>query len=106
MHVSKDKIKMGVTNYIDNELGRKADGIGKFAVYFMIPRINRNVDQMIDNYKDNVLFSDMVEEDEIDIDKLYDDAKEAMRKAGHVTIMNITFNEEDIDSLYRYIIGG
>ena len=75
-------------------------------IYFMIPRVPNNATELMGKYKDNPLLSDMFEDDQIDIYKAYESAKDAMRRTGKMQIMNVTFNEDDIESLYRYIMGG
>ena len=43
------------------------------------------------------------ENNNLDIDKFYSMAKEAIKKSGQFEFMDIIFNETDIDKLYAYI---
>jgi hypothetical protein len=45
----------------------------------------------------------MDENGNIELDKVYSQAKEAIQKSGQFEMYNIIFNETDIDKLYGYI---
>ena len=48
MAVTLQQVKAGVNSYVDAELGRKAQGVTKFGVYFMLPRVDKMVDKSCD----------------------------------------------------------
>lgn len=106
MYVNTQQIQIGVTNFIENEIAKKAVGANKFMVYFAMPIINKKIIQYIDTYSKNTLTKDMFDENNnVDIDTVYNMAKSAVRKSGQFMMYGIVFNENDIDKLYAYIKG-
>ena len=106
MFVSIEKVQVGISNYIENEIAKKAVGFNKFAVYFAMPIINNKVTKYIESFSDNPLTKDMFDENKnIDLDKVYNMAKNAVQKSGQFVYFGIMFNETDIDKLYNYIKG-
>lgn len=104
MIVNMQQVQRGIINFIDNELGQKAIGINKFAIYFMLPQIPNKISNLYGTYKNNPMFKDFfIENGDVDLDKLYATTKEAIRKSGQVEYMGIIFNESDVDKLYNYI---
>lgn len=104
MKVNVQQVQRGIINFIDNELGQKAVGINKFAIYFLLPQIPNKINALYGTYKNNPMFKDFFDESgNVDLDKLYNTSKEAIRKSGQVEYMGIIFNESDIDKLYNYI---
>ena len=104
MIVTIEQIQNGVLKYIDMEIGAKATGFTKFAVYFMLPKASKTVVDLVNQYRDNPLFKDYVDESgNIRLDDLYNSAKTAISKTGQFTIFGLIFNETDIDKLYEYI---
>ena len=104
MYVNTQQIQIGVTNFIENEIAKKAVGANKFMVYFAMPIINKKIIQYIDTYSKNTLTKDMFDENNnVDIDTVYNMAKSAVRKSGQFMMYGIVFNENDIDKLYSYI---
>ena len=103
--VSKQQIHNGVMNYIDNEIGRKAVGYNKFAIYFAMPTISKKVNQYLNDLSSNPLMKDMTVGEMIDVDALYQNGKNAIQKSGSFEYFGIIFNEIDIDKLYTYIKG-
>lgn len=107
MLVNVQQIQRGLASYIENEIARQAAGVKKFTVYFMIPQITTKVGNVIVSLQDNDLTKDMFDENgNIELDTVYSQAKEAIRKTGQIELAGIVFNESDIDSLYSYISGG
>jgi hypothetical protein len=106
MFVNTDQIQMGVTNFMENELGKKATGVNKFFVYMAMPLVNKKVSQYLNDFSSNALTKDFFDENNnVDIDKIYNMAKTAIQKSGQFTYYGIIFNESDIDKLYTYIRG-
>ena len=102
MAVTLQQVKAGVNSYVDAELGRKAQGVTKFGVYFMLPRVDKMVDKSCD--ENNSLFADMFDESgNVDIDAVYDAAKTAMDRTGQIEMYGFRFGRSDIDMLYDYI---
>ena len=106
MYINKEQIQIGVTNYVENEIGKKAVGFNKFATYFAMPIINKKVVNYIDSFAKNPLTKDLFDENEnLNIDEVYNMAKNAVQKSGQFLYMGILFNESDIDKLYTYVRG-
>ena len=106
MYVNKEQIQIGVTNFIENEIGKKAVGVNKFITYFSLPIINKKLSNYIDTFATNLMTSDMFDENRnLNIDEVYNVAKSAVQKSGQFSFLGIIFNETDIDKLYNYIRG-
>lgn len=103
MKVNAEQIKKGLTNYIDEEIANKSNGLRQFVVYMAIPMIRRNAEELMNKYADNPLFNGFIDGDEVELDEVYDMAKEAMRKTGKVEISGILFDDGDLDKLYEHI---
>lgn len=106
MYVNKEQIQIGVNNFIENEIGKKAVGFNKFITYFSLPIINKKLSNYIDTFATNPMTSDMFDENRnLNIDEVYNAAKSAVQKSGQFSFLGIIFNETDIDKLYNYIRG-
>ena len=106
MFVNEQQVQLGISNFIENEIAKKAVGINKFMTYLALPIINKKVLQYIETYSQNPLTKDIFDENRnVDIDVLYNMAKSAVQKSGQFVMYGIVFNETDIDKLYLYIKG-
>ena len=106
MFVNTQQVQIGVTNFIENEIAKKAVGFNKFAVYFAMPIINKKLTSYIESFSSNPLTKDLFDENNnVDIDAVYNMAKSAVQKSGQFVYFGIMFNENDIDKLYTYIRG-
>lgn len=106
MFVNTEQIKIGVNNFIENELGKKATGFNKFAVYFMMPIIDKKIESYVNSFSQNELIKDMFDENgNVDLDRVYNMGKDAIRKSGQFQLYGIIFTETDIDKLYSSIRG-
>ena len=106
MIISVDKAKNALIAYLENEIARKATGLQKFATYFVIGSISGKADKLLSGLQDNEVVKMLGVFDEngnIKIDEVYTSAKQAMEKSGTVTIYGVTFNSEDVETLYRYM---
>jgi hypothetical protein len=104
MFVNTEQIQIGTTNFIEQEIAKKAVGANKFFVYFAMPMVNKKVGQYIDNFSQNPLTKELFDENRnVNIDELYNMAKNAVSKSGQFVYYGIVFNETDIDKLYNYI---
>lgn len=104
MFVNTNQIQVGLTNFIEAEIGAKATGIQKFGTYFMLPIINNKVVNFVNSFKDNEFTRDFFNTNgDVDLDALYNMSKQAIQKSGQFTVAGIIFNESDIDKLYSYI---
>jgi allophanate hydrolase subunit 1 len=106
MFVNTQQVQLGLTNFVENEIAKKAVGLNKFMVYFAMPIISKKVMQYVDAYSKDPLTKDMFDDNRnIDIDTIYNMAKTAVQRSGQFTMYGIVFNETDIDKLYSYIKG-
>ena len=104
MYVNTEQVQIGVTNFIDQEIGSKAVGFQKFAIYFVLPKVNKVVANYMHQLKDNPIMSDMFNENgDVNLDDLYNTAKQAVRKSGQFAVYGVILNETDIDRIYSYI---
>lgn len=101
--VSLPQISKGIATFIEQELIVHGNGKQKFVMYFLIPQIPRKVEELFRQYKDNMLISDFIKPEGIDIESLYRTSKEAINKSGSVELLGIILNEQDVDKLYGYI---
>lgn len=101
--VSLPQISKGLITFIEQELIVKATGKQKFIMYFLIPQIPQKVEQLFDQYKENMIINTFIKDGGIDLNELYSTTKAAMQKSGNVELFGIIFNENDIDKLYEYI---
>ena len=102
MVVNVEQVQAGVLNFIEKEIASKAVGVKKFGIYFLLPTIKNKVVTYLSSVKGLVpeLFD---ENNNIEIDKVYGFAKDAIKKSGQFEFMGIIFNETDVDKLYSYI---
>ena len=104
MFVNTEQVQVGVANFIENEIAKKAVGANKFFIYFALPIVNKKIVQYVDTFATNPITKDMFDENKnIDIDTVYSMAKNAVQKSGQFVVYGIVFNETDIDKLYTYI---
>jgi hypothetical protein len=104
MIVNIQQIERGVQKYVEMEIAQKAVGLQKFATYFLIPQIPKKVEELFSKHKDGIIIKDFLDENaNIDIDRLYNDSKQAIQRSGQFEMFGIVFNEMDIDKLYDYI---
>ena len=107
MYVNTEQIQIGVTKFIENEIGNKAQGVNKFMTFFALPIITSKIPQYVDSFSNNMFTKEMFNENKhVDLDKIYEHSKKAIQKSGQFVFMNIVFSETDIDKLYNYIKGG
>ena len=104
MFVNTEQIQIGTINFIENEIAKKSTGANKFFVYFSMPIISKKINQYIISFSQNPLTKDMFDENQkIDLEVVYNMAKDAIKKSGQFVLYGIIFNENDIDKLYTYI---
>lgn len=107
MFVNLEQIQLGITNYVENEIAKKAVGANKFLTYMAMPFIAKKVQGYMDSLSSNELTKELFDDQKnVDIDKVYNLAKDAARKSGQFVMYGIVFNETDIDKLYSYIRRG
>lgn len=106
MFVNTEQILLGVNNFIENEIAKKAVGANKFAVYFAMPIVTKKITQYLDNFSSNELTKEMFDEDKnLDLNAIYNMAKKAIQRSGAFVYCGVRFDESDVDKLYTYIRG-
>lgn len=107
MFVNIEQVQIGITNFIEREIAEKAVGANKFITYMAMPIIQKKVEKTIHLFAENELTKDMFDEHRnVDIDVVYNMAKNAIRKSGQFSVYGVVIlNETDIDKLYAYIRG-
>lgn len=98
---SIDQIILGVERYFENEIGSKATGLKKFASYFVFASYKNKLPQMINETTSQLGIP--TQDGMIDIESVYQYAKEAYKHTGQFTVAGIIFNESDIDKLYNEV---
>lgn len=105
MFVNTEQIQIGVTNFIEREIAIKAVGFQKFATYFVLPKINKVIEHYMQELKGNPIVGDFFNENgDVNIDELYNMAKQAVKKSGQFSVYGVLLNESDIDKIYTYIV--
>lgn len=98
------QVQLGVSTFVEEEIAKKSVGFNKFATYFMLPSLQTKTTKILNDLHKNELFSDyFVNDNEIDLDKVYKTAKDSIQKSGQFELFGILFNESDIDKLYSII---
>ena len=104
MFVNTEQIQLGATNFIENEIAKKAVGANKFLIYFAMPIVTKKISQYVDAFSKNDLAKEIIDENNnVDIDIVYNMAKDAIKKSGQFVMYGIVFDESDVDKLYTYI---
>lgn len=111
-----NRVFEGIVKFLDKEFYKNMNDIQKAGVKFFVRRTKR---AMNDNRFPKILDSSTFlgsllttsENGHIDVDGIYEDAKETIREMGKVRVTipfldTFTFSESDIDCLYNCIIGG
>ena len=105
MFVNTERIQIGVTNYIEQEIASKAVGFQKFATYFVMPKVNKIIEHYMQQLKGNPIMSDNFNENgDVNVDEIYNMAKQAVRKSGQFAVYGVILDESDIDKIYTYIV--
>ncbi len=106
MFVSAEQIHKGLHSYIDKELVAKAGQGKKFLILLVEPLIKGTVNNYIETYSNAPLTKELFDENKnVNLDMLYDMAKNAMSKSGSITMYGIVFDGTDVTKLYSYIKG-
>ena len=104
MFANTQQVQIGVTNFIEREIASKAVGVQKFATYFVLPKINQAIAGYIYQFKENPIAKDFFTENgDVNLDEVYNLAKQAVRKSGQFAVYGVILGETDIDKIYEYI---
>ena len=111
MKINTEQLQRAIVQYFDSEIVAKATGVKKFTMGLVAELYRPKITSLITSLTNNSLIkmSDIVDENGlINIDQLYNAAKESIKKSGQFILFDIIFNETDVDKLYNIIqqIGG
>ena len=99
--ITAQALGAAVGSYIEQELVPKSAGPTRFALYVAILIAMNKTPQMIEQYRPVLRAMDVVNTDgTLELEPLYNQMKDAMRKSGTITMLGITFDEKDVDRLY------
>ena len=109
--VTQEQFINGIIRYTDAEIVSKISGLSKWMVSIGIGAYVAKIPDMIAKNRDMLISAEYIHQDGmICIDKLYGDLMNTVRKTGNVTQYiplagDMTFSENDVSTLYRYITG-
>lgn len=111
--VHYSKVINGAVNYIDTEIVSQMNGSLKgWGLGIVTGLMAKRAEQLFAGLRENPLIVSLgvVDGEMIDIEAIYAEALKMAQK-GSATVNNpmlgaITFRQSDVESLYRYIIGG
>jgi hypothetical protein len=109
MKITTEQLQTAITAYFEQEIAQKAVGFKKFVSYFIMASYEDKIPGIINELKSDkaVQMLNVIDENgNIDVDKLYNYSKTAIRKSGQFVLFGIIFNENDIDKLYSIIERG
>lgn len=111
--VSLAQVQQGLSRYVENELTSKMTGAQKWIFGVGAELYLANISSIYNKLKVHPMVDALGiidKQDQIDIDKLYN-ALLHQADLGAMTVDipmagSFTFNRNDVENLYRYIIGG
>lgn len=110
MKASLEKVQIGITKFIDNEMINHLQGWQKIGIGAGMALIIKNLPNFIEKYKNSpiVLMFGVIDEDmNIDIDALHDAVSDYFSEQGEYInlpiIGRVKFTKQDIETLYKYI---
>lgn len=111
--VHYSKVVNGLMSYVDNEIVAKMNGSLKgWGVGIVAGLLGRKADQVFSALRNNPISASLglIDGEMVDVDAVYSEAlRMAQRGSATVNVPvlgAITFTTADVESLYRYIIGG
>lgn len=107
------KVINGLMTYVDNEIVGKLNGSMKaWGIGIAAGLIGKRAEQMFVALRENPVLAalGLIDGEMIDVEAIYSEAlRMAQKSSATVSIPMIgavTFGRADVESLYRYIIGG
>lgn len=109
--VTFNQIQNGLIAYVEREMIPKLDGIKQFGLGVYAALASKNIASTINKYKTNpaIAMLDAIDEnDEVDIDRIYDAACQMFNNRDHYSIVIPLIGEwkidrTDVEKLYKYI---
>lgn len=106
MKVNIEQIQRAIETYFNQEILSKAIGFKKFTTALAYGMFKDKISKILIDLANNDLIkmTEVVDNNQlIDIDLLYREAKEAIQRSGQFEVMRIIFTESDIDKLYSIL---
>jgi hypothetical protein len=111
--VHYSKVVNGLMSYVDNEIVSKMNGSLKgWGVGIVAGLLGKRADQMFATLRNSPVLTSLglIDGEMVDIEAVYAEAlRMAQRGSATVNVPMlgaVTFTTADVESLYRYIIGG
>lgn len=109
--VSIERVQAGVARYLDTEIISKMSGVNKWLVAAAASAYVSDAPELLRKLNEKKAFAALNLIDEagnVDVEKIYQSLKPAAAKCpAPITlpiIGTLTFTEQDVDSLYTYIM--
>lgn len=104
MKATKQEIKMGIQRYVDKELSPQLHGAKGVGIRIMLAV---GIDGVAEKYLEHPMLETIGIKDAegIELDKLYEVAKQEVEKEGKVEVAGILFDASDVEKLYQEIVG-
>lgn len=111
--VAYSKVINGITKFVDSEIINKLVGAPRWIIGTISGVALKKANNLYVGLKNNVWIKSMElvnEKDEIDVELIYEELKKQAQK-GSIFINipmagELTLNEQDVDKLYSFIMGG
>lgn len=100
-----NQIESGILEYVQKEIAEKApNGFLKFMIYTGSFLMLNKGEKALNTYLPVLKAAELIDEEgDIDIEKLYEAAKQGIKESGSFEYKGITFHDKDVDNLYTYI---
>lgn len=104
MKATKQEIKMGIKRYVDKELSPQLHGAKGVGIRILLAV---GIDGVAEKYLEHPMLETIGIKDVegIELDKLYEVAKQEVEKEGKVEVAGILFDASDVEKLYQEIVG-
>lgn len=97
-------IELGIIDYIHQEIAVKATGVLKFLIYTGSFLGASKGEKIIAQYLPILQQMELIDKDgNIDVETLYNAAKQGIKQCGSFEWKGIIFDEKDVDKVYSYI---
>lgn len=109
MKVTKDAVVCGAKEYVETEIAAKMTGLNAFAIYFILPSLEKKLSALYDKYSTDELFSDLFSGNGyVDLDALKKRAIEALEASGGKLRIRFlesetTLDKEEFEKIYLCI---
>ena len=101
-------LEIAIGKYIKSEVAPNIPNtLERFMVYTGSVLALGKGEKLIQKHLPTLKSMDIInDQGDVDVDLLYQAAKEGIRATGTVQIKSLIFNEADLDKLYQFIKGG